>query len=184
MMNRLLLISILLHCFTSVFGQKENVLIHIEEDRPLIIYSDPLSRQVDTIIFKNDNINNLALFIIDEVLPFHFKGTLYLETPDEDFVSHSGFVEKTDCFGFINADTYIATEDGRQLPYVRLFSEPSLKATYILLEVNSYDFIEAIPIDFVDYEDKYFSKVLFIYKNQLMEGYVTRLCTQFYTTCT
>lgn len=167
--------------FSQPLAQKYPVLLRGDEERPIILYSDPISSHPEIIVHPEISKESFPIFLVEEVLPCHFKGTLWVNC-DNDTVSYNGYIEKTSCYGYIYPDYYSVDSESR-VPFFRLYSEPDLNATYSEYLIDAGITIEAVPLDFVYSEGKAFIKVIFMYDNHLQEGYVTRLCTQGYTTC-
>ena len=146
-MNRLFLLLIGLLNVLSLFGQPldYNVLLRLEVNRPFILYSDPVSHQIDTVLFFQEPIKeDPPVFIVNKTYPFHFYGKLIITDQELGIVVREGYAEKTACYGHIVADYYISNNSGVLIPCIRIYSEPIKESSYRTIE-NYHDYIEGIP---------------------------------------
>ena len=184
-MNRLFLLLIGLLNVLSLFGQPldYHVLLRLEVNRPFILYSDPVSYQIDTVIFFQEPMKeDPPVFFVHKTYPCHFYGKLIITDQELGIVVREGYAEKTACYGRVIADHYISNNNGKFIPCVNIYSEPENEASYRTIEYF-YNEIEGVPLDFIERKGAIYTKVLFMFNGELIEGYTRMFCTQYFTTC-
>jgi len=164
-----------------VLAQEPSVLLRVDVQRPIMVFSDPMSDHIYATIQCTENSIPPVCFV-QKVYPCHFYGEVFVIDEEMDYKVYEGYIEKTSCYGVLYPDIYVKNEEGASEPIVRLFSQPSKESSFTSIPIGLQN-IEAIPLDIVYNEGREFSRVFFIFENEYYEGWVTRLCSQPFTTC-
>lgn len=179
-MPKVFLLLCLIILWFSAFAQQPSVLLRVEENHPLIVYADSSFQHIITIVTYNEDLVP-PICVVRREGSFFYYGTVYVEDVEEE-IAYEGYVGKLYCFGILYPDYYSKNGDGLLSSYIHLYSRPSKDSSYLLLPLDNKE-IKAIPLSFVNKDNTQFANVLFMYNHKLMLGFVTRLCTQVYTTC-
>lgn len=155
-----------------------------QTDTPINVYTSATGYDVKTVILQSsmDDLCYLADVIETSELRFKVRISLYPDLSNEFHYTCDGWVDKTQCGVNSSMNTY---NDG--IGYMYLYSDTTLTAPTLYREFDDTGkrlLPEVLTVlEFAMKEGNRLAKVIFTYNGKTEIGWITRFCTNPFTTC-